>query len=181
MSKSKNAFQLYVGRHVACPVDVKSDYDTALEMHFDFVVFPLVHPRAMRDPVFAGKGSSRGNAFTRSDLLLSTEDWSRCVVGEISEWIGCAIDSTCPAEAKAAEHALGQEVRWSQHLSVPAISILRQMRKLCTVPQPSPKPICCAIRMDASPTVEGGTRRAGGRRRYRRGRRIRGTYAFVSG
>jgi protein arginine N-methyltransferase 5 len=102
-------------------VDVKSDYDTALEMHFDFVVFPLVHPRAMRDPVFAGKGSSRGNAFTRSDLLLSTEDWSRCVVGEISEWIGCAIDSTCPAEAKAAEHALGQEVRWSQHLSVPAI------------------------------------------------------------
>jgi|EP00945_MAST-04E_sp_MAST-4E-sp1_P007948 type II protein arginine methyltransferase len=110
--------RLFLGRQELCVPNLPDVYDKSLNLHFDFVVFPMVHPRAARDPMFT-KG--RNLPFTRSDLLLSTEDWTRCVVGAVSEWISFSIDSPCKKEIKAAEQALEQEIAWSKHLGLPAI------------------------------------------------------------
>eukprot|EP00041_Stephanoeca_diplocostata_P015661 m.299530 g.299530 ORF g.299530 m.299530 type:complete len:283 (+) comp20115_c0_seq7:192-1040(+) len=84
-------------------------------MHF--IVMPLVHPRYERsEKVIEKKGM-----FTRSDMVLSSREWSRYVVGQISDWI--MADMTVPSRREAAAKAFHQEASWAQHLSLPALQI----------------------------------------------------------
>ena len=53
---------------------------------FDFVVSPLSHPRYQRD--FTGKFPTSSEPFTRSDLLLSSYQWSQWTVGKVSVFSG---------------------------------------------------------------------------------------------
>jgi hypothetical protein len=50
---------------------------------FDFVAVPLVHPRYRR--VFGGQEKERTTPFTRSDMLLSSAEWTRVIVGKVCE------------------------------------------------------------------------------------------------
>ena len=61
---------------------------THLCMHssFTFIVAPLVHPRYYRNDA-AGVTKQRDDPLTRSDMLLSTNDWGTVVVGKLSPWI----------------------------------------------------------------------------------------------
>ena len=51
---------------------------------FDFICVNLAGPRYVRGVNTADK---RGEPMTRSDLTLSTNDWSQLIVGKISNWI----------------------------------------------------------------------------------------------
>ena len=112
---------LYVGLHLPCPVSLQAAFETSMQMGFSFVLTPLVHPRAARNQHMV---MARKLAFTRSDLVLRTEDWSTCVVGQISDWICYGIGSSSINERYTAEFALAQELQWSQHVGVPAIQIM---------------------------------------------------------
>ena len=57
--------------------------------------------------------------FTRSDLLLSSGQWSSQVVGKASPWIDC--DSGNAALARDSAAALQQELAWAAHLSLQAV------------------------------------------------------------
>jgi protein arginine N-methyltransferase 5 len=85
-----------------------------------FVVVPLVHPRLERRGL--GGGSVSGaRQFTRSDLVLTGEQWSRHVVGALSDWAIANLES--PALRVDAARVLHQELSWAQHLSLPAVQV----------------------------------------------------------
>jgi len=83
----------------------------------DFITIPIVHPRYRR---VVGEGApSRSGLFTRSDMVLSANEWTKFVVGKISAWIDPGSD--VEAERINSEHALRQELMWATHLSLPAV------------------------------------------------------------
>jgi hypothetical protein len=69
----------------------------ACREQFCFVVAPLAHPRYHRD--FTGL-VDRAEPFTRSDMLLSSSEWSSSVVGLVSPWI--SLDSQAASRSLAA-------------------------------------------------------------------------------
>jgi hypothetical protein len=60
--------------------------------NFDFLVCPLVHPRYQRP--FDHPKVRRQEPWTRSDLLLPSNDWGNFVIGRISRWLN--LDSPSP-------------------------------------------------------------------------------------
>lgn len=50
-----------------------------------------------------------------SDLVMSSERWSTCVVGKLSPWLD--LDSPVTATRLASEKAFKQEVAWASHLT----------------------------------------------------------------
>ena len=59
--------------------------------------------------------------FTRSDLVLPTDEWSRLVVGELSPWL--RLDAPCARRRAAAHRTLAQEMSWAAHLCLPAVLV----------------------------------------------------------
>lgn len=116
VSLNKRA-HLYVGRDFPFVNDIKKALASAIETRFDFIVIPLVHPRFRRDT--RGVSDSRQFAFTRSDRLLSSSQWSTFVVGKLSPWFNFESDNATLRHD--AEAALSQEIMWATHLSVPAV------------------------------------------------------------
>ena len=93
---------------------------SAFARSLHFVVVPLVHPRLERRGL--GGGSVSGaRQFTRSDLVLTGEQWSRHVVGALSDWAIANLES--PALRVDAARVLHQELSWAQHLSLPAVQV----------------------------------------------------------
>jgi len=93
---------------------------SAFARSLHFVVVPLVHPRLERRGL--GGGSVSGaRQFTRSDLVLTGEQWSRPVVGALSDWAIAYLES--PALRVDAARVLHQELSWAQHLSLPAVQV----------------------------------------------------------
>lgn len=81
---------------------------------------PIVHPRFKREFI-SGKAKDRSGAFTRSDLVLSSQDWNTLFVGKISLTIDP--DSVAFSVSKNSEKALEQELNYAAHLGLPAILI----------------------------------------------------------
>ena len=52
---------------------------------FDFITAPLVHPRYKRE--FFRWCPERPGPLTRSDMVLSSEDWTSVIVSKLSSWI----------------------------------------------------------------------------------------------
>ena len=65
------------------------------------------------------KSINRGYAFTRSDLLLDSSDWSSLIVGMISRDLN--LESTCQSVRRIAEERLKRELNFSVHLGLAAI------------------------------------------------------------
>ncbi|XP_062515468.1 protein arginine N-methyltransferase 5-like isoform X2 [Corticium candelabrum] len=86
---------------------------------FEFIVSPIVHPRFYRN--WKGPSGQRSEPLTRSDMLLSSSDWSSIVVGKTSPWL--KLDSEDPDIRKNSERALLEEIRYASHLSHPAVVV----------------------------------------------------------
>ncbi|XP_072024146.1 protein arginine N-methyltransferase 5-like [Amphiura filiformis] len=108
------------GRDLHCVPDISGSTQLASLAGFDFVAMPVVHPRFKRE-FLEGKAKDRQGAFARSDLLLSSQDWSSLVVGKISPWL--QTDSNDDVIRKNSQAALKQELAYTAHLSLPAILI----------------------------------------------------------
>jgi len=97
----------------------------------DFAVLPIVHPRAERLP---NSTQNRVDRFcwplTRSDMLLSSGQWSTMIVGRLSKWL--RLDSKTLSEVKASEAALKEEFAWATHLGLAAV----------LAPPPAPGVVC---------------------------------------
>mgnify|MGYP002836590296 CR=1 FL=1 len=117
---------LVLGKDETCVPNLPALLTDVIGDGFDFVAVPLVHPRNRRDCAATGVSAARPAAFTRSDLLMPSTNWTRSVVGKLSPWLWPAIESAgpngeqCPARRNA-EDALRQELAWASHLSLPAV------------------------------------------------------------
>ncbi|XP_077982145.1 protein arginine N-methyltransferase 5-like [Glandiceps talaboti] len=108
------------GRDLHCVPDIADSTQLASVAGFDFVAVPIVHPRFKREFV-SGAAKDRPGAFTRSDLLLSSHDWSSLVVGKVSPWL--QLDAEDETIRKNSELALKQELAYAGHLSMPAVLV----------------------------------------------------------
>ena len=81
-SKKSKGRLLYVGVQLHCPINLTKEFEASMKLGFSFILAPLVHPRGSRSKKMV---EGRQSAFTRSDLVLKTDDWSTCIVGKISE------------------------------------------------------------------------------------------------
>ncbi|XP_042904254.1 protein arginine N-methyltransferase 5 isoform X2 [Parasteatoda tepidariorum] len=112
--------------HVSCGIsyhninDIYDALSSASASGYGFIVAPIVHPRFRRE-FLDGKARNRSGAFTRSDLVLSSQDWSTLVVGRISSWID--LDSSVYSIRRNSEKALDQELNYAAHLSLPAVLV----------------------------------------------------------
>ncbi|XP_018007880.1 protein arginine N-methyltransferase 5 [Hyalella azteca] len=87
---------------------------------YDFTSIPLVHPRLVREHV-SGAAAARPGPFTRSDMLLSTSDWSNLVVVALNASACQGCDSGNRNVVANSEASLQQELLLASHLSVPVV------------------------------------------------------------
>ncbi|KAJ1450434.1 PRMT5 arginine-N-methyltransferase-domain-containing protein [Pelagophyceae sp. CCMP2097] len=114
--------QFTLGAELLCVPDVRLSLHEARAEGFDFVAAPLVHPRLRRDA--RGVSDKRQAPLTRSDLLLSSAEWSRLFVGLLSPWAFADLDGGAPDEIRrGAELALQRELTWASHLSLAAVLV----------------------------------------------------------
>lgn len=122
MSQDNNRRPPSIGLEVFSSCTLTDTLDHCKSSGVDFAVLPLVHPRCERLP-----GSSRTRAadlawpVTRSDTLLTSEQWSTMIVGRLSRWIN--LDSTSAVERRSSEAALKEELAWASHLSLSAVLV----------------------------------------------------------
>lgn len=121
MSKSEiPPRQLSCGLDFCSVPDIRSALQVASDAGYNFVCFPIVHPRFKRE-FLTGKCKDRSGPFTRSDLILPGTDWNTLIVGKISPYID--VDCPLPAQRKQYEAAFLQELQYASHLSLPAIMV----------------------------------------------------------
>ncbi|KAK6176914.1 hypothetical protein SNE40_015120 [Patella caerulea] len=110
--------RLSCGRDFHCVPDINSALDTACKSGFDFICLPIVNPRFRREFI-VGPAKKRSGALTRSDMSLSSQDWTSLVVGKISPWL--QVDSEHEIIRKNSEAAFKQELMFAAHLSMPSV------------------------------------------------------------
>eukprot|EP00299_Pterocystis_sp_00344_P013023 c6330_g1_i1.p1 GENE.c6330_g1_i1~~c6330_g1_i1.p1 ORF type:complete len:629 (+),score=132.42 c6330_g1_i1:71-1888(+) len=98
-----------------CVKDLSETITDYTDSGFQFVCTPLFHPR------YRHREGLNTEPVTRSDAVLYSSTWSKCVVGLISDWIN--VETTDEKCQKRAEAAFTQEFKWGVHLAVPAIVI----------------------------------------------------------
>ena len=110
---------------VSCGKDLDHAIDLPTELHkatstgFDFICAPIFHPRFERDH-FQQK-INRMCPLTRSDLLLSSSEWTSLVVGKFSPWID--MDSEVEFTRTNSERAFCEETAFALHLGLPAVLV----------------------------------------------------------
>ena len=100
-----------------CPADIQSALQAATVSGYDFLALPIVHPRFRISSEF----QNRPYSITRSDLLLTSSEWTSLVVGVISRHL--TLESQVLSVRKLAEEALQKELNFASHLGLPAILI----------------------------------------------------------
>lgn len=108
------------GRDLDCVVDLQHELHSASSAGFDFVCVPIVHPRYEREMIQPGM-VRRSSPLTRSDLTLTSSEWTSVVVGKLSPWIN--LDSDGIHVRKNSEKVFFQEFSLALHLSLPAILV----------------------------------------------------------
>jgi len=113
-------------RDFHCVADIGLAIESSCKAGYDFVCLPMVNPRFKREAVY-GPAKNRKCALTRSDMTLSSQDWSTLVVGKISPWL--QLDAQYYHTCKNSELALKEELTWAAHLGLPAVMMpLRSSR-----------------------------------------------------
>ncbi|XP_014261585.1 protein arginine N-methyltransferase 5 [Cimex lectularius] len=100
--------------------DIRTSLNFASENGYSFISLPIAHPRYKRD-LSKGRADPAYLAFTRSDLLLSCQDWNYMVIGKISDYID--VDSSCEEVRKESEEIFLQEFMYALHLGLPAVTL----------------------------------------------------------
>ncbi|CAI9715887.1 protein arginine N-methyltransferase 5-like [Octopus vulgaris] len=114
-------------RDFNCCPDINTVLDSSCKSGFDFLCIPVVNPRYKREFV-RGPSKKRSGPLTRSDLVLSSHDWSMFIGLKISPWL--QIDSTNEEIRRNSEQAFKQELTWATYLSVPVMIIELQNNKV---------------------------------------------------
>lgn len=96
--------------------DLQACLSEALRCNYSFIVAPIVHPR-FRRPTSAG----RVGGFTRSDMVLSPQDWTNRMVGRLSPYLD--VDSPSPVVRQRHEDCLNEELSYCRGLGLPAIML----------------------------------------------------------
>jgi hypothetical protein len=87
-----DSLPLVLGLELNSVPDLRAALDAAIDESYDFVITPLVHPRFQRGESTRLEGDrltavTEVHPWTRSDVLLSSSEWSSSVVGRLSGWI----------------------------------------------------------------------------------------------
>jgi protein arginine N-methyltransferase 5 len=106
------------GLSFSCPAEIQSALQVATVAGYDFLVLPIVHPRFRHSFELQ---STRPYSFTRSDLLLTSSEWTSLVVGVISRHL--SLDSSVMSVRRDAEEALQKELNFAAHLGLPAVVV----------------------------------------------------------
>ena len=120
MAAGKRSTTVSCGRDLDCVVDLQHELHSASSEGFDFVCVPIVHPRYEREMVQPGM-VRRSSPLTRSDLTLTSSEWTSVVVGKLSPWLN--LDSDVIHIRKKSEKVFFQEFSLALHLSLPAILV----------------------------------------------------------
>nr|CAD7409519.1 unnamed protein product [Timema poppensis] len=115
MSSSR---RLSCGLDFCSVADIRKCLQYASDTGFDFVCLPIVHPRYKRE-FLSGKAKDRPGAFTRSELILLSTDWSTMIVGKLSPYIN--LDSSDEITCRLSQETLAQELMYANHLGLPAV------------------------------------------------------------
>lgn len=123
---NNNDGHIYIGVLLNCCPRLPELVYQANRTNFDFMVIPLVHHRYRRDMV---GGVQRECAFSRSDVLLPSQQWTSFIIGKISRWLD--LDSKDTTIRRNNELAFKQELSWANHLTLPAV-LLNTPSSECT-------------------------------------------------
>lgn len=97
--------------------DLQACLTEALRCNYSFIVSPIVHPR-FRRPCSSAR---RVGGFTRSDMILSPQDWTSRMVGKLSPYLN--VDSLSPVVRQRHEDCLNEELNYCRGLGLPAIML----------------------------------------------------------
>lgn len=98
--------------------DLHSSLVSASNAGYHYIVIPFIHPRYRRE-LICGKAKNRVASITRSDLVLSSQDWNRLIVGKFSDYL--EVDCEIEHVRKHSEAVFLQELEFASHLSLPAV------------------------------------------------------------
>lgn len=98
--------------------DIQKSVSTALTNGYAFVVLPIVHPRFKRHYIV---GNTAVGGFTRSDLLLSSQDWNIRIVGKLSSHLD--VDSPALNARQLHEDCMIEELNYCRGLRLPAVML----------------------------------------------------------
>lgn len=109
--------------YISAP-DLQACLTEALHCNYSFIVTPVVHPRFRRCYV---SGLSKTGGFTRSDMVLSPQDWTSRIVAKLSSYI--YVDSESTIVRQRHEDSLNEELSYCRGLGVPAIMLSLRSRR----------------------------------------------------
>ncbi|XP_075525629.1 protein arginine N-methyltransferase 5 isoform X3 [Dermacentor variabilis] len=112
--------------NVSCGIDLHFAADlpeaiiSAGNAGYKFVTVDISHPRSRQECLLPNPKSTP-MPFSRSDLVLPSQDWSSLVTLRVSKWID--VDSPVESFRKTCEKVLYQELCYAAHVGVPAILV----------------------------------------------------------
>lgn len=101
--------------YVTAP-DLQECLTEAMHNNYSFIVSPIVHPRFSRQHC---SSSDRIGGFTRSDMVLSPQDWTTRIVGRLTPHLN--VDCASSAARQRHEDWLNEELTYCKGLGLPAI------------------------------------------------------------
>ncbi|CAK1548334.1 unnamed protein product [Leptosia nina] len=110
--------EISCGLEYSLTPDIQESVSEAIQANYSFIVTPIVHPR-FRRPLLPHRTAVGG--FTRSDMILSPQDWTNRIVARISPYL--TVDAKSPVVQQRHEYCLTEELLYSRGLGVPAIMI----------------------------------------------------------
>lgn len=104
------------GLEYITPSDLQGCLTEALHANYAFIVSPIVHPRFRRSVLPTG---AVVGGFTRSDMILSPQDWNSRIVGKLSAYLDP--DSSSDIVRQRHEELLNEELLYCRGLGLPAV------------------------------------------------------------
>ncbi|XP_063367944.1 protein arginine N-methyltransferase 5 [Cydia amplana] len=98
--------------------DLQGSLTEAFHANYSFIVTPVVHPRFRRHHIADG---TRVGGFTRSDMILSPQDWTSRIVGRLSPYLN--VDSPNDVVRQRHEDCMNEELSYSKGLGLPALLV----------------------------------------------------------
>ncbi|CAH0722432.1 unnamed protein product, partial [Brenthis ino] len=108
--------EISCGLDYMTPSDLQACLTEALHANYAFIVSPIVHPRFRRTILPSG---AVVGGFTRSDMILSPQDWNSRIVGKLSAYLDP--DSPSPIVRQRHEDSLNEELSYCRGLGLPAV------------------------------------------------------------
>lgn len=106
------------GLEYSATPDLQACLTEGLQCSYSFIVTPIIHPRFSRHHC---SHADRVGGFTRSDMVLSPQDWTSRVVGKLSPHLN--VDSVSPIVRQRHIDCLNEELAYCKGLGLPAIML----------------------------------------------------------